>query len=48
LSEEIFWAVGKMMGVPAEVMKLLAALGRVEAIDSLPAVRRTPVDADDH
>jgi hypothetical protein len=28
-------------------MKLLAALGRVEAIDSLPAVRRTPIDADD-
>jgi hypothetical protein len=36
-----------MMGVPAEVMKLLAALGRVEAIDSLTAVRRTPIDADD-
>jgi hypothetical protein len=39
--------VGKMMGVPAEVMKLVAALGHVEAIDRLPAVRRTPVDADD-
>jgi hypothetical protein len=36
-----------MMGVPAEVMKLVATLGHVEAIDRLPAVRRTPVDADD-
>jgi hypothetical protein len=35
-----------MMGVPAEVMKLVAALGHVAALDSLPAVRRTPVDAD--
>jgi hypothetical protein len=42
-----FWAVGKMMGVPAEVMKLVAALGHVEAIDGLAEVRRTPVDADD-
>jgi hypothetical protein len=36
-----------MMGVPAEVMKLVAALGHVEAIDGLPEVRRMPVDADD-
>jgi hypothetical protein len=46
-SEEIFWAVGKMVGVPAEVMKLVAALEHVEAIDGLAEVRRTPVDADD-
>ena len=46
-SEEIFWAVGKMVGVPAEVMKLVAALGHVEAIDGLAEVRRMPVDADD-
>jgi hypothetical protein len=29
------------------VMKLVAALGHVEAIDGLAEVRRTPVDADD-
>jgi hypothetical protein len=45
--QEIFWAVGKMVGVPAEVMKLVAALEHVEAIDGLAEVRRTPVDADD-
>jgi hypothetical protein len=42
-----FLAVGKMVGVPAEVMKLVAALEHVEAIDGLAEVRRTPVDADD-
>ena len=30
-SEKNFWALGKMMGVPAEVMKRVAALGHVEA-----------------
>jgi hypothetical protein len=46
-AKKLFWAVSKMMGVPAEVMKLVAALGHVEAIDGLPEVRRMPVDADD-
>ena len=46
-SEEIFCAVGKIVGVPGEVMKLVAALEHVEAIDGLAEVRRTPVDADD-
>ena len=36
-----------MMGRQDEVMKLVAALGHVEAIDGLAEVRRTPVDADD-
>jgi hypothetical protein len=35
-----------MIGVPVEVMKLVAALGHVAGLDSLPAVRRAPVDAD--
>ena len=33
--------MGKMVGVPAEVMKLVAALEHVEAIDGLAEVRRS-------